>query len=149
MLSRFHIFPSFRRSAESNETETRTCRKKISFSSNFLAMNQLFELKSPRTETVQANYNKLSEHIRRLTPQGIQCSVFCGGEKCKYENPENWKPDSLAIHGIYSHWWVKSRRIVILTGTQCFNRWICMSSLAFSLLDEKCIIYDVFIDFYL
>uniref|UniRef100_A0AAR5P150 Protein tyrosine phosphatase domain-containing protein 1 n=1 Tax=Dendroctonus ponderosae TaxID=77166 RepID=A0AAR5P150_DENPD len=55
-------------------------------------------------ETVQANYNKLSDHVRRLTPHGIQCSVFCGGLNCKYENPENWKPDSLAIHGIYSHW---------------------------------------------
>ncbi|XP_056645749.1 uncharacterized protein LOC130450997 [Diorhabda sublineata] len=67
-------------------------------------MNQFAELKSPNSEIVRANYNKLSEHIRRLTPQGIQCSVFCGGINCKYENPENWKPDSLAIQGIYSHW---------------------------------------------
>ncbi|CAH1153563.1 unnamed protein product [Phaedon cochleariae] len=67
-------------------------------------MNQFSELKSPHSETVQANYNKLSDHIRRLTPQGIQCSVFCGGANCKYENPENWKPESLALHGIYSHW---------------------------------------------
>ncbi|XP_060536951.1 protein tyrosine phosphatase domain-containing protein 1-like [Cylas formicarius] len=67
-------------------------------------MNQLNEIKSSNTETVQANYNKLSEHIRRLTPHGIQCSVFCGGVNCKYENPENWKPDSLALQGIYSHW---------------------------------------------
>ncbi|KAL1493369.1 hypothetical protein ABEB36_011435 [Hypothenemus hampei] len=55
-------------------------------------------------ELVHANYNKLSDHIRRLTPHGIQCSVFCGGLHCKYENPENWKPDSLAIQGVYSHW---------------------------------------------
>ncbi|XP_066155411.1 protein tyrosine phosphatase domain-containing protein 1-like isoform X2 [Euwallacea fornicatus] len=62
------------------------------------------ELRASDGEIVQANYNKLSDHIRRLTPHGIQCSVFCGGLNCKYENPENWKPDSLAIHGIYSHW---------------------------------------------
>ncbi|KAJ8985848.1 hypothetical protein NQ317_006219 [Molorchus minor] len=67
-------------------------------------MNQFSELKSPSNETVQANYNKLSDHIRRLTPHGVQCSVFCGGLNCKYENPENWKADSLAIQGIYSHW---------------------------------------------
>ncbi|XP_072402331.1 uncharacterized protein [Diabrotica undecimpunctata] len=67
-------------------------------------MNQFAELKSPNSEIVRANYNKLSEHIRRLTPQGIQCSVFCGGVNCKYENPENWKPENLAIQGIYSHW---------------------------------------------
>lgn len=54
---------------------------------------------------VAANYSKLSDHIRRLTPQGIQCSVFCGGTNCKYENPENWTADSLAIQGIYSHWY--------------------------------------------
>ncbi|CAH1121425.1 unnamed protein product [Ceutorhynchus assimilis] len=54
-------------------------------------------------ETVQANYNKFSDHIRRLTPHGIQCSVFCGGANCKYEKPENWKADSLAIQGIYSN----------------------------------------------
>lgn len=54
---------------------------------------------------VSANYSKLSDHIRRLTPQGIQCSVFCGGTNCKYENPENWTADSLAIQGIYSHWY--------------------------------------------
>ncbi|KAK5639261.1 hypothetical protein RI129_011753 [Pyrocoelia pectoralis] len=53
---------------------------------------------------VMANYTKLSENIRRLTPQGIQCSVFCGGTNCKYENPESWTADSLAIQGIYSHW---------------------------------------------
>lgn len=64
----------------------------------------LSDLKSGNGELVQANYNKLSDHIRRLTPHGIQCSVFCGGLNCKYENPENWKPDSLAIQGIYSHW---------------------------------------------
>ncbi|KYB29622.1 protein tyrosine phosphatase domain-containing protein 1 isoform X1 [Tribolium castaneum] len=65
---------------------------------------ELYEVKSATNETVQANYSKLSDHIRRLTPQGIQCSVFCGGTNCKYENPENWKADSLAIQGIYSHW---------------------------------------------
>ncbi|XP_050313469.1 protein tyrosine phosphatase domain-containing protein 1-like [Anthonomus grandis grandis] len=55
-------------------------------------------------DTIQANYNKFSDHIRRVTPHGIQCSIFCGGLNCKYENPENWTPDSLAIQGIYSHW---------------------------------------------
>lgn len=70
----------------------------------FFYTMEVYEIKSPTNETVQANYSKLSDHIRRLTPQGIQCSVFCGGTNCKYENPENWKADSLAIQGIYSHW---------------------------------------------
>ncbi|XP_022915218.2 protein tyrosine phosphatase domain-containing protein 1-like [Onthophagus taurus] len=69
-------------------------------------MDDVRELKSPNatSELVAANYNKLSDHIRRLTPQGIQCSVFCGGINCKYENPDNWTADSLAVQGIYSHW---------------------------------------------
>ncbi|CAH0562649.1 unnamed protein product [Brassicogethes aeneus] len=66
-------------------------------------MEQLAPRQSNKLQ-VQANYNKLSDHIRRLTPQGVQCSVFCGGVNCKYENPENWKADSIAIQGIYSHW---------------------------------------------
>lgn len=72
-------------------------------------MNEFAELKSPKGEAklVSANYNKLSDHIRRLTPQGIQCSVFCGGTNCKYENPENWTADNLALQGIYSHWQVE------------------------------------------
>lgn len=53
---------------------------------------------------VVANYTAISENIRRLTPHGIQCSIFCGGSNCKYENPESWTADSLALQGIYSHW---------------------------------------------
>lgn len=67
-------------------------------------MNQLSEFTHATNNDVSANYNKLSDHIRRLTPQGIQCSVFCGGTNCKYESPQNWKSDSLAVQGIYSHW---------------------------------------------
>ncbi|KAK4871643.1 hypothetical protein RN001_015767 [Aquatica leii] len=69
-------------------------------------MNKSSNTSSPSGDNslVLANYTKLSENIRRLTPQGIQCSVFCGGTNCKYENPENWTADSLAIQGIYSHW---------------------------------------------
>lgn len=69
-------------------------------------MNKTVDIQSPVGDKtlVMANYTKLSENIRRLTPQGIQCSVFCGGTNCKYENPENWTADSLALQGIYSHW---------------------------------------------
>lgn len=70
-------------------------------------MNKSLDIKSSTGDKtlVSANYTKLSENIRRYTPQGIQCSVFCGGINCKYENPENWTADSLALQGIYSHWY--------------------------------------------
>ena len=35
----------------------------------------------------------------------MQCSVFCGGRRCKYEQgASSWKKDEMAINGIYSHW---------------------------------------------
>lgn len=53
---------------------------------------------------VQAGYNKFSENLRRYTPQAIQCAIFCGGSRCKYENPKAWQPVHMAIQNIFSHW---------------------------------------------
>ncbi|XP_057331836.1 protein tyrosine phosphatase domain-containing protein 1-like isoform X1 [Microplitis mediator] len=53
--------------------------------------------------TVTANYNKLSENFRKLTPIAIQCAIFCGGSRCKYENSA-WPPVHMAIRDIFSHW---------------------------------------------
>ncbi|XP_076229638.1 uncharacterized protein LOC116423884 isoform X1 [Nomia melanderi] len=53
---------------------------------------------------VQAGYNKFSENLRRYTPQAIQCAIFCGGSRCKYENPKAWPPVHMAIQNIFSHW---------------------------------------------
>ncbi|EZA48495.1 Protein tyrosine phosphatase domain-containing protein [Ooceraea biroi] len=53
---------------------------------------------------IQAGYNKFSENLRKLTPQAIQCAIFCGGSRCKYENPKAWLPVHMAIQNIFSHW---------------------------------------------
>ncbi|XP_076544220.1 uncharacterized protein LOC143305266 [Osmia lignaria lignaria] len=53
---------------------------------------------------VQAGYNKFSENLRKFTPQAIQCAIFCGGSRCKYENPRAWPPVHMAIQNIFSHW---------------------------------------------
>ncbi|GLH11668.1 Protein tyrosine phosphatase domain-containing protein 1, partial [Gryllus bimaculatus] len=50
-----------------------------------------------------ANYNVISENLRRVTPNGIQCSFFCGGRRCKYETPDHWDSAHMAIDGIFSH----------------------------------------------
>ncbi|XP_054721880.1 protein tyrosine phosphatase domain-containing protein 1-like [Uloborus diversus] len=50
-----------------------------------------------------ARYGKLSEKIRRTAPGEFQCSVFCGGKKCKYDTA-SWHKEDMAINGIYSHW---------------------------------------------
>ncbi|EEC19172.1 hypothetical protein IscW_ISCW014648, partial [Ixodes scapularis] len=48
-------------------------------------------------------YTKLSEHIRRSAPGELQCSVFCGGARCKYESGSGRSDRDKAIQGIYSH----------------------------------------------
>ena len=55
-------------------------------------------------KSVSAGYNKLSENLRKFTPLAIQCAIFCGGSRCKYEN-SNWPPVHMAIKDIFSHWW--------------------------------------------
>jgi Na+/H+ antiporter NhaA len=30
--------------------------------------------------------------------------MFCGGRRCKYETSSQWKPEDMAVTGIYSHW---------------------------------------------
>lgn len=51
-------------------------------------------------------YSRISEHFRHVTPGVIQCSMFCGGKQCKYENPSRMKTDEMAINGLYSSWYV-------------------------------------------
>ena len=47
----------------------------------------------------------MGESLRRNAPKEIQCSMFCGGRRCKYEQGnESWKIEDTAINGIYSHW---------------------------------------------
>ena len=46
----------------------------------------------------------MGEHIRRNTPNEMQCSMFCGGRRCKYESATAWKPADCALTGIFSHW---------------------------------------------
>lgn len=49
-------------------------------------------------------YSKLSEVVRRVAPENSQCSLFCGGKKCKYESDTYWSEEHQAIKGTYSHW---------------------------------------------
>lgn len=51
-----------------------------------------------------AKYTKLTEHARSLISAEKQCSMFCGGKKCKYCRPDHWKDDQMGVKGIYSHW---------------------------------------------
>lgn len=49
-------------------------------------------------------YSRFSESIRHAAPGALQCSMFCGGKQCKYENPVKFKSKEMAIEGLYSSW---------------------------------------------
>src|SRR6218665_3484680 len=49
-------------------------------------------------------YARWSEILRRVTNANFQCSVFCGGKKCKYESFKNWRENELYIPVIFSNW---------------------------------------------
>ena len=62
-------------------------------------------IKTNCVAVIHAKYTKVGEHLRRNTPSEMQCSMFCGGKRCKYEaGPASWKANDMAIDGIYSHW---------------------------------------------
>ncbi|CAK1543590.1 unnamed protein product [Leptosia nina] len=48
-----------------------------------------------------AQYSAFGELVRTKTPAGLQCALFCGGSRCKYEQPLQ---RSSAIQGLYSDW---------------------------------------------
>ncbi|KAH9415367.1 Protein tyrosine phosphatase domain-containing protein 1 [Dermatophagoides pteronyssinus] len=49
-------------------------------------------------------HNKLAELLRRSTSNQLQCSMFCGGRRCKYDNPDGWPIEDRALEPLYSHW---------------------------------------------
>ncbi|XP_049879952.1 protein tyrosine phosphatase domain-containing protein 1-like isoform X2 [Pectinophora gossypiella] len=48
-----------------------------------------------------AQYSALGERVRTSTPAALQCALFCGGSRCKYE--QNYQR-ATAIQGLYSDW---------------------------------------------
>ncbi len=54
--------------------------------------------------SVSPSYSRVSETFRRLSTSSVQCSLFCGGARCKYERGERWGEEEKALRGLYSHW---------------------------------------------
>ena len=51
-----------------------------------------------------AKYGALSEFMRHAIKDTTQCALFCGGLKCKYDNPAHWKSEQMEINGLFSNW---------------------------------------------
>uniref|UniRef100_A0A8C1UFB4 Protein tyrosine phosphatase domain-containing protein 1 n=1 Tax=Cyprinus carpio TaxID=7962 RepID=A0A8C1UFB4_CYPCA len=52
----------------------------------------------------RAKYTMVREALCYVIPYRMQCSMGCGGQNCKYEDPSHWSEDDQAIRGIYSSW---------------------------------------------
>ncbi|XP_012563118.2 protein tyrosine phosphatase domain-containing protein 1 isoform X1 [Hydra vulgaris] len=60
------------------------------------------------SKPLSPKYSLFGEHIRHVTPSYLQCSMFCGGKQCKYDNPLKFKENEMAIFGLYSSWVTKN-----------------------------------------
>jgi protein tyrosine phosphatase domain-containing protein 1 len=56
------------------------------------------------TGGVKPTYSVLRSNIIRITPESMQCKLYCRGTACKYCSPTGWMPEDQAIRGIYSSW---------------------------------------------
>ena len=57
----------------------------------------------------ESKYGFIAESLRQSFPEAKTCSMFCGGKKCKYCDPEAspiWNKDQKVIEGLYSNWCV-------------------------------------------
>ena len=54
--------------------------------------------------TATPTYSLVSEKLRRVSAGSLQCSLFCGDQRCKYEVPHRWKEEEKALKGLFSHW---------------------------------------------
>ena len=54
--------------------------------------------------TAAPTYSLVSEKLRRVSAGSLQCALFCGGPRCKYEVPHRWKETEKALKGLFSHW---------------------------------------------
>ena len=53
--------------------------------------------------TPAPSYSRVSEKLRRISSGSLQCSLFCGGQRCKYENVVRWGEKDRALRGLFSH----------------------------------------------
>ena len=56
---------------------------------------------------VKPTYSVLRSNIIRITPESMQCKLYCRGTACKYCTPTGWSQAEQAIRGGYSSCLVK------------------------------------------
>ncbi|CAF0855375.1 unnamed protein product [Rotaria sp. Silwood1] len=56
------------------------------------------------TSAPESAYSPLSQAFKKLLPERTACRLGCRGASCKYERSDYWRPEQMAIDGIFSHW---------------------------------------------
>ena len=69
--------------------------------SDLLVPAGLMTARDAHGPAVDPKYTAVGEHLRQNVPHEMQCSMFCGGRKCKYEVPDSWRREDMAVHGIF------------------------------------------------
>ncbi|CAF4312555.1 unnamed protein product [Adineta steineri] len=52
----------------------------------------------------QGAYSPISQAVKKLLPERTACRLGCRGANCKYERSDYWRPEQMAIQGIFSNW---------------------------------------------
>ena len=94
-----------------------------------LSLSRSCVVRAPR-----AKYTMVGEVVRYVIPGPMQCSMGCGGQACKYENPSFWSEDDQAIVGLYSSWWAE----------HCYSRIHRFFLYACIILHSNCILCQYF-----
>ncbi|CAM4857572.1 unnamed protein product [Rotaria socialis] len=63
----------------------------------------LIDFDSPKSAP-QGAYSVLSQAVKKLVSERTACRFGCRGANCKYERSDYWRPEQMAINGIYSNW---------------------------------------------
>ena len=65
---------------------------------------EMSSVSHPSVVVATPSYSLVSDKLRRLSAGSLQCSLFCGGQRCKYECEERWSDGDKAVKGLFSHW---------------------------------------------
>uniref|UniRef100_A0A4W5MY21 Protein tyrosine phosphatase domain containing 1b n=1 Tax=Hucho hucho TaxID=62062 RepID=A0A4W5MY21_9TELE len=75
--------------------------------------------------TPRSKYTLVGEVIRHVIPGATQCSIGCGGQNCKYENPDRWSKDKQAIKGSRKTYLPCTTLLTNLKGNTIFYFRVC------------------------
>ena len=72
--------------------------------------------------SVTPSYSRVSDKLRRISAGSLQCSLFCGGQRCKYECAGRWEGEDKAVRGLFSHWVTDTILAMARPSTRLFEK---------------------------